>query len=93
MVRCGRTDLSKATQDLVLQQIHCLITGWLGISSILMSDCVSAVAHRPAYVSDSNVAASQKVEGPVLAAVGCLKLVPQTELPLVLQFQPDDGLT
>lgn len=43
--------------------------------------------------SDSNVAASQKVEGPVLAAVGCLKLITQTELPLVLQFQPDNGLT
>lgn len=40
----------------------------------------------------SNVAAGQKVERPVLAAVGCLKLVPQTELPLVLQLQSGDGL-
>lgn len=39
MVRCGRTDLSKATQDLVLQKIRSLITGWFEISSILMSDC------------------------------------------------------
>lgn len=38
------------------------------------------------------MAAGQKVEGPVLAAVGCLKLVPQAELPLVLQLQSDDGL-
>lgn len=93
MGRCGRTDVSKATQDLVLQQILSLITGWFGISSILMSDCVSAVTCWPAYVSDLNVAAGQKVEGPVLAAVGRLKLIPQTELPLVLQLQPDNGLT
>lgn len=39
------------------------------------------------------MAAGQKVEGAVLAAVGCLKLVPQAELPLVLQLQSDDGLT
>lgn len=41
----------------------------------------------------SNMAAGQEVEGPILAAVGRLKLVPQTKLPLVLQLQPDDGLT
>ena len=40
----------------------------------------------------SNVTASQEVERPVLTAVGCLELVPQTELPLVLQLQSDDGL-
>lgn len=39
------------------------------------------------------MAASQKVEGPVLTAVGSLKLISQTELPLVLQLQSDDGLT
>ena len=39
------------------------------------------------------MAASQKVEGPVLTAVGRLKLVTQAELPLVLQLQSDDGLT
>ena len=39
------------------------------------------------------MSASQKVEGPALTAVGCLELVPQAELPLVLQLQPDDGLT
>lgn len=68
-----------------------VIAGWFGIEPILISDCVSAVAHWA--VSDSNVAAGQKVEGPVLAAVGCLKLIPQAELPLVLQLQSDDGLT
>lgn len=44
-------------------------------------------------IPGSNVAASQKVERPVFAAVGCLELVTQAELPLVLQFQPGDGLT
>lgn len=39
------------------------------------------------------MAAGQKEERPVLAAVGRLELVPQAELPLVLQLQPDDGLT
>ena len=39
------------------------------------------------------MAASQKVEGPVLTAVGRLKLIAQPELPLVLQLQSDDGLT
>lgn len=39
------------------------------------------------------MATSQKVEGPILAAVGRLKLVPQAELPLVLQLQSHDGLT
>lgn len=39
------------------------------------------------------MAAGQEVEGPILATVGRLKLVPQTKLPLVLQLQPDDGLT
>lgn len=39
------------------------------------------------------MAASQKVEGPILTAVGCLKLVPQPELPLILQFQSDNGLS
>jgi len=38
------------------------------------------------------MAAGQKVEGPVLTAVGGLKLVPQAELPLVLQLQSHDGL-
>lgn len=38
------------------------------------------------------MAASQKVEGPILAAVGCLKLVPQAELPLILKLQSDNGL-
>lgn len=47
----------------------------------------------PRDASGSNVSASQKVEGPALTAVGCLKLVPQAELPLVLQLQSDDGLT
>lgn len=46
----------------------------------------------PKAFSGSNMAASQKVKGPVLAAVGCLELVPQAELPLVLQLKPDDGL-
>lgn len=41
----------------------------------------------------SDVTAGEEVERPVLAAVGCLKLIPQTELPLVLQLQPGDGLT
>lgn len=40
----------------------------------------------------SDVTASEEVKRPVLAAVGCLKLVSQTELPLVLQLQPGDGL-
>ena len=52
---------------------------------------LSAEAHREAAGSD--VAAGQKVERPVLAAVGRLKLVPQAELPLVLQLEADDGLT
>lgn len=56
-----------------------------GIKSVINCDCVSAAS--------SNVTSRQKVEGPVLAAVGCLKLIPQAELPLVLQLQPDDGLT
>lgn len=55
-----------------------------GIKSVINCDCVS--------VASSNVTSRQKVEGPVLAAVGCLKLVPQAELPLVFQLQPDDGL-
>lgn len=38
------------------------------------------------------MASGEEVEGPVLAAVGRLELVPQAELPLVLQLQPDDGL-
>lgn len=39
------------------------------------------------------MAAGQKVERPILAAVGRLKLVPQAELPFVLQLQSGDGLT
>lgn len=39
------------------------------------------------------MAASQKVEWSVLAAVSRLKLIPQAELPLILQLQPGDGLT
>lgn len=39
------------------------------------------------------MASCEKVEGPVFAAVGCLELIPQTKLPLVLQLQPYDGLT
>lgn len=39
------------------------------------------------------MAAGQKVEGPILAAVGRLKLVPQAELPFVLQLQSGNGLT
>lgn len=39
------------------------------------------------------MAAGQKVERPIFAAVGRLKLVAQAELPLVLQLQADDGLT
>lgn len=52
----------------------------------------SAIACFSAAVF-SNVTSRQKVEGPVLAAVGRLELIPQAELPLVLQLQPDDGLT
>ena len=40
----------------------------------------------------SDVAAGEEVERAVLATVGRLELVPQAELPLVLQLQPDDGL-
>lgn len=39
------------------------------------------------------MAAGQKVEGPILVAVGRLKLVPQAELPFVLQLQSGDCLT
>lgn len=46
-----------------------------------------------APVISSNMAAGQKVEGAILAAIGSLKFVPQPELPLVLQLQSDDGLT
>ena len=45
------------------------------------------------FQTGSNMAASQKVEGPILGAVGCLKLIPQAELPLILQLQSNDGLT
>lgn len=69
-----------------------VIAGWFGIQSTLISDCVSAIAHWPKDVLRSNVAASQKVEGPVLTAVGCLKLIPQAELPLILQLQSGNGL-
>ena len=62
---------------------------WLGIKSTLVSDCAS----DPSIFTGSNMAAGQEVERPVLAAVGCLKLVAQPELPLVLQLEPDDGLT
>lgn len=47
----------------------------------------------PGRFLGSNVAAGQKEERPVLAAVGRLELVPEAELPLVLQLQSDDGLT
>lgn len=67
--------------------------GWFGIKSIIISDCVSAAEQWTRGVSGSNMAAGQKVEGPVLTAVGCLKLVPQSELPLILQLQANDGLT
>lgn len=69
------------------------ITGWFGIKSSLISDYVSAAEQWSPAVTGSNMAASQKVEGPILTAVGSLKLVPQPELPLVLQLQSDDGLT
>lgn len=46
-----------------------------------------------ASVSGLNMASGEKVEGAVLAAVGRLELIPQAELPLVLQLQPHDGLT
>lgn len=69
------------------------MAGWFGINSIVLRDWASVAAHWTKDVSDSNVAAGQEVEGPVLAAVGRLKLVPQAELPLVLQLQPYDGLT
>ena len=68
------------------------IAGSFGIKYFLLFYRVSA-AEQWIHVSGSNMAASQKVEGPVLTAVGGLKLVPQAELPLVLQLQSDDGLT
>lgn len=46
-----------------------------------------------AAAATSDVTTGEEVKRPVLAAVGCLKLIPQTELPLVLQLQPNDGLT
>lgn len=69
-----------------------VFTGWFANQICpLFLIVFSAEAHRE--VVGSNVAAGQKVEGPVLAAVGRLKLVPQAELPLVLQLEADDGLT
>lgn len=58
----------------------------------LLPGIESAIACFSAAVF-SNVTSRQKVEGPVLAAVGRLELIPQAELPLILQLQPDDGLT
>lgn len=39
------------------------------------------------------MAASKKIERSVITAVGSLELIPQTELPLVLQLQANDGLS
>lgn len=39
------------------------------------------------------MAACEEVEGAVLAAVGRLKLITQTKLPLVLQLQTHNSLT
>lgn len=87
--------LCSSTSPLTFGMARIAIAGWFGIKSILISDCVSAAELYldPRASQVSNVAAGQKVEGPVLAAVGRLKLVAQAELPLVLQLQPDDGLT
>lgn len=70
-----------------------VITGWFASKSALMSHFVSATENWTPAVTGSNMAASQKVEGPILTAVGSLKLVPQPKLPLVLQLQSHDGLT
>lgn len=70
-----------------------VITGWFSIKSTLISDFLSAAEQWTPAVTGSNMAASQKVEGPILTAVGSLKLVPQPKLPLVLQLQPHDSLT
>lgn len=58
--------------------------------SLPTCDCASADARSAA---GSDVTAREEVERLVLAAVGCLELIPQAELPLVLQLQPGDGLT
>lgn len=39
------------------------------------------------------MAACEEVEGTVLTAVGRLKLIPQTKLPLILQLQTHNSLT
>ncbi len=40
-----------------------------------------------------DMASGEEVEGTVLAAVGRLKLIPQTKLPLILQLQTHNSLT
>lgn len=40
-----------------------------------------------------DMAACEEVEGTVLAAVGRLKLISQTKLPLILQLQTHNSLT
>lgn len=58
------------------------------------SPCIEALsANLLPWLKHSNVAAGQKVERPVFAAVGRLELVSEPELPLVLQLQANDGLT
>lgn len=59
----------------------------------LASEIKSVINCDRVSVASLNVTSCQKIEGPVFAAVGRLKLIPQAELPLVLQLQPDDGLT
>ncbi|KAG7229256.1 hypothetical protein INR49_012913, partial [Caranx melampygus] len=68
-----------------------VISGWFGIRST--PHFVIVPLQQSSSDSGSYVAPGQKVEGPVLGAVGRLKLVAQPELPLVLQLQSDDGLT
>lgn len=39
------------------------------------------------------MASGKKIERFVITAVGSLELIPQAELPLILQLQADDGLS
>ncbi|KAG9329217.1 hypothetical protein JZ751_024059 [Albula glossodonta] len=47
---------------------------------------------REGRAQSSDVAASQEIEGLVLTAVSRLELIPEAELPFILQLQSHDGL-
>lgn len=54
---------------------------------------ISVLCHSGNGVSfQLNMSSSQEEKWSVLFGIGSLELVPQTELPLVLQLQADDGL-